>query len=385
MASTDNGQDFAEELQFSEEELACWLVFSQMQGLKINDDQFKNILDRFENLINLFAQDRRELIDSRLFKTEVVDSFLSQKEKAEPDKMLAVLKEKEVTALPFTHPLYPAKLRHIHSPPRVLYMKGRLDPQDLRATIAVVGTRKPTSYGRKLAKDFSRELAASGATIVSGMAVGIDSLAHWGALEAGGKTVAVLASGVDHCYPSANRPLYEKLIEQEAGAVVSEFFPGTTPEKWRFPARNRIVSGMSDALLVVEAGESSGALITANLAFGQSRCVFAIPGRVDGAMSAGTNQLIAKTVAQLVVKPEDILDNLGWVPGKKERNVPTVVELFGREKEVFDFLSSEPVHFDQICHEVGMAAGELSATLTILELGGVVERHPGEWFSRPDS
>src|SRR5690606_13317448 len=120
--------DFAEELQFSEEELACWLVFSQMQGLKINDDQFKNILDRFEKLINLFAQNRRDLIDSRLFKSEVVDSFLSQKEKADSDKLMAVLKDKAVTALPFTHPLYPAKLRHIHNPPRVLYMKGRLDP-----------------------------------------------------------------------------------------------------------------------------------------------------------------------------------------------------------------------------------------------------------------
>ncbi len=374
-----------EDYMMSEEELSCWLVFSQMKGLRINDDQFRDIIDRYENLINLFEASKDELLASRLFKPEIVRSFLDQKSKADPEQMLKDLERSETRAIPFSHVLYPPKLRHIHHPPLVLYMKGKLQPEDFHASIGIVGTRQPTAYGKKLAKDFSRDLARAGATIVSGMAVGIDSLAHWGALEASGKTVAVLASGVDYCYPSANRPLYDKLIEEEVGAVVSEYFPGVKPDKWRFPARNRIVAGMSDGLLVVEAGESSGALITANLAFNQSRAVFAIPGRIDSRMSKGTNSIISRDMAKLVSSPEEIMDEMNWVSAKMERKVPTVVELFGREKEVFDMLSNEPLHFDYLCQEMEMGAGELSGTLTMLELAGVVERLPGDWFSRIDN
>lgn len=264
----------------------------------------------------------------------------------------------------------------------VLYMRGQLKPEDAIHSVAVVGTRRPTSYGTRNAKEFGRVLAANGVTVVSGMAVGVDSLAHWGAIEGGGKTVAVLACGADVCYPSSNKPLYQAIVEAERGAVVSEFFPGTRPEGWRFPARNRIISGLSDAVVVIEAGHDSGSLITARLGFEQNRSIFAVPGRVDSPMSRGTNQLIAHHFAQLVLDAPDVLSHLHWISVDRGTEVTTIVELFGREKEIFELISPEPVHFDYLCEKSGMQPGELSATLTMLELAGIVTRHPGDWYSR---
>lgn len=371
-----------EQTVFDQEELSYWLAFSQMRGLKLKYDHFNNILDRFENLTNLWSASKAELLESRLFNQEILENFFDQKRKADPEKLLQTVLEKNITALPYSHPNYPLGLRHIHDPPMVLYINGSLMPHQFLSPLAIVGTRKPTTYGRTVAKLFSKELASAGATIISGMAIGIDSLCHWGALEGGGKTVAVLACGVDQCYPSSNRPLFEKLTNEDVGCVVSEYFPGTKPEKWRFPARNRIISGLCEGLLVVEAAESSGALISANLAFGQSRNVYAIPGRINNEMSKGTNDLIYRQVAHLVTTPMQLIEAMNWVVSKKDSKQASVVELFGREKEVYDFLTDEPVHFDFICSEIGMPAGELSGTLTILELAGIIERHPGEWFSK---
>jgi DNA processing protein len=214
------------------------------------------------------------------------------------------------------------------------------------------------------------------------MALGVDSLAHWGAIEANGRTVAVLGCGVDVCYPSSNKPLYKSLTEADDQAVVSEFLPGTKPETWRFPARNRIISGMSQALVVVEAGESSGALITAQMAFEQNREVFAIPGRVDSPMSIGTNGLIARNMAHLCRNYMDIMNEMDWVASARGEKLPAVVELYGREREVFELVSPQPVHFDYLLEKTGMNTGELSATLTMLELAGVVARLPGDWYAR---
>jgi DNA processing protein len=291
-----------------------------------------------------------------------------------------------VRALDLYHPLYPPLLREIAIPPIVLYMKGGLDPSDFGKCFGMVGTRRPTAYGQRNAKEFARNLAASGVTVVSGMALGIDSLCHYGAIEGKGRTIAVLASGCDVCYPSSNKPLYNKLIEGENGAVVSEFFPGTKPEEWRFPARNRIISGMCKGLAVIEAGEVSGSLITARLAFEQGREVFALPGRLDSPMSKGTNGLIAVHKAQILLSTKQILEDLEWVSVKQaDRTVPAIVELYGREREVFDLISNEPVQFDYIAEKVGMNAGELSATLTMLELAGIVTRLPGDWYARQEA
>jgi DNA processing protein len=281
-------------------------------------------------------------------------------------------------------PQYPHQLKHIADPPIVLYVNGELEPEMLTHAVGVVGTRRPTSYGQKIAKEVARGLSEHGVTVVSGMAVGIDSLAHWGAIEGGSPTIAVLGCGPDVCYPSGNRRLFKEILQPGKGAIVSEYFPGTTPEKFRFPARNRIISGIAHALVVVEGGLDSGSLITAYQAFDQSREVFAFPGRVDSPMSEGTHKLIRNNNAHLCTGFKDVLTELNWVQTRSgpERDRPSVVQLYGREREIYELITSEPVQFETLCEQSGMATGELSATLTMLELAGLVQREPGDWYAR---
>lgn len=373
------------ETAWTPEERSYWLAFDQLSGTGLGVQKVRLLYEHYKSLKYAWIASRSELKQFKQLSDETIDSFIERRSLIEPQALLHKLEEQKLRFYPLYHPLYPACLRAIHDPPLILYMKGRLTPDDMLHNVAIVGTRRSTPYGQRIAKDFARGLARSGATIISGMAVGIDSLAHWGAIESGGKTVAVLGSGVDVCYPSSNRRLYNSLVEGDHGAVVSELFPGTKPEQWHFPARNRIISGLCQALLVVEADESSGALITARLAFEQSREVFAIPGRIDQPMSAGTNSYIARNMAQLTTKYEDIVRGMNWATTHTAERAPTVVELYGREREVFELISLEPVHFDSLCGKSGMSAPEMSAVLTMLELAGVVERLPGDWYIQEGS
>jgi DNA processing protein len=365
-----------------DEELGCWLAFDQMNGIGLGAAKVRAICEHLQSAASGWKAGKAVLRYVRALPEETIDRFIANRDAVSPADLLKRVRAEGVVAYPICHPLYPARLREIHDPPCVLYVKGDLVPSDIGATVAIVGTRRPTSYGQRNAKEFARNLGAAGATIISGMAFGVDSLAHWGAIEAGGQTVAVLGCGPDVCYPSSNKPLYKALTEQGRGGVVSEYFPGTKPDSWRFPARNRIIAGMSQALLVIEAGEQSGALITAKMAFEQNREVFALPGRIDSLMSAGTNWLIMKNMAHLTRSFKDILDEMNWAAGHTGSKVPQVVELFGREKELFELLSDEPTHFDVLCERTGMPVGELSASLTMLELAGIVTRHPGDWYTR---
>lgn len=363
-------------------ELPYWLGFDQLTGIGLGSKRLRMLFDHFLSAEAAWNASANELKALPWLKGEQVAQIDQKRREVDFDNLLKTLEKTEVTALPFNHPLYPSRLREITDPPLVLYMKGQLTPQELDHSVAVVGTRRPTSYGQRLAKEFARGLAEAGATVVSGMAVGVDSLCHWGAIEGGGRTVAVLASGPDICYPTSNRPLYNGLIDGTHGAVISEFFPGTKPETWRFPARNRIISGLSKGVVVIEAGATSGSLITADIGFEQSREIFAVPGRVDAPLSMGCNKLIAANKAQLVMNYIDVLNGLNWVSVPTVREVPSMVELFGREKEVFELVTREPIHFDVLSQKLEMNAGELSATLTMLELAGIVERLPGDWYSR---
>lgn len=363
-------------------ELCFWLGFDQMTGVGLGAKRTRMLFEHFLSAEAAWNATASELKTLPWMKSEQIEQFIQKRADIDFDKLLQILEKESVTALPFYHPLYPPRLREITDPPLVLYMKGQLTPLELDHSIAIVGTRRPTAYGQRLAKEFARGLAEAGATIVSGMAVGIDSLCHWGAIEGGGRTVAVLASGPDLCYPTSNKPLYNGLIDGTHGAVISEFFPGTKPEPWRFPARNRIISGLSKGVVVIEAGATSGSLITAEIGFEQSREIFALPGRVDAPMSMGCNKLIAANKAQLVMNYIDVLNGLNWVSVPTMRDVPSMVELFGREKEVFELVTAEPIHFDVLTQRLEMSAGELSATLTMLELAGIVERLPGDWYSR---
>lgn len=368
---------------WTDNEQAHWLAFDQLSGPGLGVKRIKLLYDRFQSMATAWTASRDQLRSLGIFNTDVIDAFIEKRKSIDPGALLDKVRKLNIQAYPLFHPMYPVRLREIHDPPVILYINGRLTPDDMLYAVGIVGTRRPSSYGNKYAKEISRNLARAGATVVSGMAVGIDSLAHWGAIEGGGRTVAVLGCGPDVCYPSGNRPLFKALTSGEHGAVVSEFFPGTKPEPWRFPARNRIISGLSKGLAVIEAGETSGSLITAKIAFEQNREVFALPGRVDNPMSSGTNKLIGSHTAHVLSSHEDILNELRWASVPSNGQLPpVVVELYGKEKDVFELISAEPVHFDHLIELSGLQAGELSATLTMLELAGMVERLPGDWYSR---
>lgn len=370
---------------WTDEEQAHWLAFDQLSGPGLGVSRLRLLYDRMQSMKVAWTASRDELRSLGIINYDVIDAFIEKRKAIEPEALLEKVRKENIQAYPLYHPMYPMRLREIHDPPVVIYINGRLTPDDLIYAIGVVGTRRPSSYGQRYAKEIAKGLAQSGATVVSGMAVGVDSLAHYGAIEGGGRTVAVLGCGPDVCYPSSNRPLFKKLVTGEHGAVISEFFPGTKPEPWRFPARNRIISGITKGLAVIEAGETSGSLITAKLAFEQNREVFALPGRVDNPMSKGTNKLIGGHTAHVLTSAEDILNELNWATASLGGPIPTVVELFGREKEIYELISAEPVHFDHLIERSGLKSGELSATLTMLELAGMVERLPGDWYSRQNT
>ncbi|MHB8183902.1 MAG: DNA-processing protein DprA, partial [Candidatus Desulforudaceae bacterium] len=269
---------------------------------------------------------------------------------------------------------YPEALRHIFNPPAVLYYLGEVKPEDELA-LALVGSRRATYYGRDTAEKLSRDLAGAGVTVVSGMARGIDTAAHKGALAAGGRTIAVLGSGLDVVYPQEN----DKLMHQisDSGAVVTEFSLGAAPEAWHFPVRNRIITGISRGLVVVEAAERSGALITAELAMEQGRDVMAVPGNVNSPFSRGPNRLI-KQGARLVENVDDILDEIGLTrlfdtQGGEKKSGPKLDQDEGR---VLQLIAAEPLAVDLIIRDSGLPTERVASILTFLEVKGLARRLP---------
>jgi len=276
---------------------------------------------------------------------------------------------------------YPELLKEIHDPPSLLFVLGGFHTSDAQS-IAIVGTRHATSYGRAMTEQIAGGLAQRGIPIVSGMARGIDSIAHRAALTRGGRTLAVLGCGVDVIYPPENRTLKEQIVE--AGAVLSEFPMGTAPEASNFPRRNRIISGLSVGTIVVEAGEKSGALLTANYALEQNREVFAVPGSANAFKSRGTNNLI-KRGAKLVQTVDDVLEELegplgGWTPPAPLSPVPDTLP--PQEKALLDLLSAQPKHIDLLSEEMHLSSSELLTLLLSLELQGLIRQLPGKRFVR---
>lgn len=269
---------------------------------------------------------------------------------------------------------YPEALRHIYDPPAFLYVKGCLECRSDTA-IAVVGSRSASDYGLKVTREITRDLARSGITVVSGMARGIDAAAHRAALDAGGQTVAVLGSGLDVPYPPENRRLFSDIAAR--GAVVSEYPPGTEPNRYNFPARNRIISGMCAGVLVVEASPRSGSLITARLALDQGREVFAVPGSVYSYKCRGTNALL-RSGARMVERAADILEELHLPPPAPDGASGLSPGL----QSLYALLGDTPVHIDQLQQQTSCAAGQLSAALLALELEGRIHQLPGKRYVR---
>jgi DNA processing protein len=282
-------------------------------------------------------------------------------------------------------PEYPVRLQEVASAPPVLYIRGAFERED-EVGIAIVGARHATAYGEDLARELAAELGRRGLTIVSGLARGIDAAAHRGVLAAGGRTLAVLGSGLDQIYPPEHEALGDQVTAH--GALISEFPLGTPPLRLHFPRRNRIISGLSLGVIVVEAGVGSGALITAHHALEQGREVFAVPGRVHARYSEGCNRLI-KAGAKLVETWEDVLSEL--LPQLRRRRPikqmasPPPPALSAAERQVFDILGEGPLHIDAVIVRAGLPGGRVASALVGLEMKGVVRQLTGKVFERHDS
>ena len=343
-----------------------WLGFSLVS--EIGAKRLSLLHNWFGELKNAWTATEAELNQSGLEKQPIAN-ILDARKTLDLDAEMAKVHKVGAWLVTLADDNYPSQLRKLADAPPVLYIKGSLVPPDERA-LAIVGTRKATAYGRDAAHYFATELAGNGVTIVSGLAEGIDAAAHRGALDGGGRTFAVLGSGIDKIYPRQHVKLAQEIVQN--GAIISEFPIGTPPEARNFPRRNRIISGLSLGVLVVEAPEKSGAIITATVAAEQGRDVFAVPGNIFSMTNSGTNRLI-QDGAKLVMTVTDILDEFNIVHNNVETRIVTeqIAPANTNEITILDYLSADPIHIDDLVQMSGLPVAMVSSTLTILELKGL--------------
>jgi len=344
-----------------------WLGFNLIPG--IGPAKFRRLQDYFGDLETAWEANAVDLAAAGLDR-RTVNAILAQRPKISLEMEVEKLDRYKVKASTWDDPAYPAKLKEIYDPPPVLYVRGTLTSQDEWA-VAVVGTRRASLYGREATERIVSSLASNGITIISGLARGIDSVAHRAALDTGGRTIAVQGCGLDLVYPADNLKLAQSITEH--GALISEFPLGTRPKAENFPRRNRIMSGMSLGVLVVEAGESSGALITAHLALEQNRDVFAVPGSILSPTSLGTNRLIQEG-AKLVRDAEDILEELNLTTATQQLEMKEILQADDTEGLLLKHLSAEPTHIDEVRRQCGLPIATVSSTLAMMELKGMVRQ-----------
>ena len=342
----------------------------------------KNLLDKFGSPKNIFQASISALMEIDGVRNKVAQNIINREYTTDPQQIIDKVEKCDARIIGYSDPDYPQMLKEIHDPPMILYIKGH-DIQKKLTFIAMVGSRNSTHYGIKAAEKIGQGLARRGLGVVSGMARGIDSAAHWGCLGGRGFTIAVLGTGIDVVYPKSNKKLFQKIIEK--GAVISEFPLGTPPEPKNFPIRNRMISGLSKAVVVVEATKRSGSLITASLALEQGRDVFAVPGSINSFKSTGCHFLI-KQGARLIENSDDILDELGlnyeYAPKTDTFKDPHLPPIEESEKSVYDIIGDYPMHIDQIARQGNFKPGEISSILMKMELKGVIKQLPGKMFVR---
>ena len=357
-----------------------WLALGRVNRLGCVG--FKRLVEYFGDPTQAFSASEAELGEIPGLDREAIAGLLrfSQWEEVEQEGRRALAAGAGI--LPFNAPDYPGRLRTLPDPPPFLYVKGQLRPEDDRA-VAVVGSRSASEYGLRITRELAQGLAGMGFTVVSGMARGIDGEAHKSALSAGGRTLAVLGSGVDVVYPPEHEDLYRTLCER--GAIVSEQPIGTPPFSYNFPSRNRLISGLSLGVVVVEATEKSGSLITASLALEQGREVFAVPGEAGASRSRGTHRLIRQG-AKLVEGVQDIVEEIapqlvrraGALEGASQRRVPAGLSVEARK--VFELVEIHPLQIDEVIQKSGLSAAKVSELLLELELQGLLKQLPGKRF-----
>jgi len=359
------------------ERYRSWLALKRVTG--VGNVLYRRLLDRFKTPDAVFAAGEEALRTVEGLSLQTAQNICSFAEFDQVDLEIEKMAALGITLLSLHDPDYPPLLAAIYDPPPLLYIKG--DPRGpYPYPIAVVGSRRPSHYGKTVAEQLSRELAEQGMTIVSGFARGIDTIAHQAALAAEGKTIAVLGCGIDQVYPPEHRALFDEITEE--GLILSEFPLGTPPEGQNFPQRNRVISGLSLGCLVVEATLESGSLITARCALEQGREVFAIPGSILSKTSAGTHQLI-RSGAKLVERVDDILEELLPQMRRLPRgSVFSPPSLEGDEKKLYDLLSFEPKHIDQLIQESALSTSAVSGLLLALELRGAARQLTGKFYVR---
>jgi len=347
-----------------------WIGFNLVKG--IGSVRFKGLLDFFGDPAVAWNAPADALSAAGL-SPKIIENLNRIRSQVVLEKVWERMQAQGITCLTWEDENYPRHLKNIDQPPPVLYVRGELLPEDDWA-VAVVGTRKVTSYGRQVAEEIATFLAHNHVTVVSGLARGVDGIAHQAALQAGGRTIAVLGSGVDHIYPPENRRLAEEIISR--GALVSDYAPGTSPDGANFPPRNRIISGLSLAVVVVEAGVTSGALITATFAAEQGREVFAVPGSILAQQSKGTNRLI-QDGAQPLLDAQEILQVLNLTQVTEQHAARQSLPTDPTEMRVFCALGTEPLHVDEIGAQTNLPIEQVSATLAMMELKGLVRQVGG--------
>lgn len=352
-------------MEISKKDIKYWIGFSFIPS--IGCARFNRLETYFGNLEDAWKAGPDEFIRAGLDKN-VVRAIVSWRPRVDLEAEMEKLERYGVQALTWHDALYPSRLKEIHDHPPVLYVRGSLLPED-EWCLAVVGTRRASAYGRQVTEEIVADLAGSRITVASGLAKGIDSIAHRSALDAGGRSIAVFAHGLDIVYPTENTSLAQRIVQQ--GALISEFPLGTRPKPEYFPRRNRIISGISLGVLVVEAGTTSGALITANLALEQNREVLAVPGSILSPASRGTNHLIQEG-AKLVRDYRDILEELNLGAVAQQIEMKEVLPESDTESILLRQLSAEPTHVDEVCRGSGLPVSTVSSTLAMMELKGLV-------------
>ncbi len=359
-------------------ENALWLALARIKGL--GPVGIKKLTARFPDAAKIFAAPRAELEQVEGLQSEVIDALVNFSAWAGVEDEVRRAMAAGAAILPFSDGRFPARLRMIADPPPLLYVKGDLCAADERA-VAIVGSRSASEYGRRVARDLARGLASLGFTVVSGMARGIDGMAHETALRSGGRTIAVLGCGVDRAYPPEHGWLYEKIAEN--GAVISELPMGARPAAHHFPARNRLISGLSLGVVVVEATEKSGSLITASLAVEQGREVFAVPGEVGSSRSRGAHRLLRQG-AKLVETVDDIIEEIAPQLAKRTGGAPSRPDLPPSASEnahrIFALLQERSRHIDEVIEESGLPPSKVSEILLELELQGFLRQLPGKRY-----
>ncbi len=368
-------------------DIEYWIWLSSLEGL--SSKKAFDLLEKYKSPDVIYGLSESDLQNTKGLTEKNLKELLNSDKRDRVGAIYELMVRNNIKMVNVYEETYPQKLKNIYDPPIALYYKGKLDLDNF--SIAVVGSRRTTGYGAKTACRLSYDLAMRGVTIVSGLARGIDSIAHKGCLDAGGKTIAVLGCGIDNIYPPENTALFKDIIDSE-GLVLSEYPPGMPPLQHNFPARNRIISGMSNGVLVIEAAKRSGSLITAGCALEQGREVFAVPGNIDCAYSMGTNQLI-KEGAKLVLNASDILEEFEY---HRIQNIPTFQENTNEEISkkyinLFKGLTTEEIKIlkvildgahsiDEIIESSNISAKDANSILFMLEMKGVIGQSTGKLF-----